>query len=80
MIRLQTWTRREGAIRLPTDDGPALHESLGDDYDAGDEDIADDEPLSLTAARLKAMRTQQAPVDRPSVPHSTNASVSAPHA
>lgn len=44
MPRLKKITRREGAVRLSVDDGPAATEFLEDDYD---EDLEDDEPLAL---------------------------------
>ena len=54
LTRLQTWTHREGNIRLSTDDGPPSHEFLDGDDDEEGEALADDEPLSLRAQRLKS--------------------------
>ncbi|KAF7968309.1 hypothetical protein HWV62_31005 [Athelia sp. TMB] len=42
-------TRREGAVRLSIDDGPAHTEFLEDDFD---EDAVDDEPLALADRAL----------------------------
>ncbi|KAJ3487929.1 hypothetical protein NLI96_g3209 [Meripilus lineatus] len=54
--QLKSWAgRREGAIRLSLDDGPAAHEFLQDDYDEDNADIADDEPLAMRAQQLKSI-------------------------
>ena len=66
--RLKSWTgRREGAIRLSLDDGPAAHEFLQDDYDEDNEDIADDEPLAMRAQQLKSIGGQNEGESRGSV-------------
>ena len=41
LIRLKTWTRQEGAVRLSEDDGPPAHLFLGDGE--GQEDEVDDD-------------------------------------
>ncbi|KAL6302573.1 hypothetical protein BKA93DRAFT_818391 [Sparassis latifolia] len=51
--RLNTWSRREGNIRLSIDDGPSSREFLDDDYDEDRESLNDDEPLAYTAERLE---------------------------
>ncbi|KAM5532518.1 hypothetical protein V8D89_013805 [Ganoderma adspersum] len=51
--QLQTWNQGEGRIRLSTDDGPAAHEFLDDDYDDDNERVGDSEPLAITAERLR---------------------------
>ena len=50
---MTTWTGQEGRIRLSTDDGPSSREFLDDDYDEDNERLGDDEPLALTAERLR---------------------------
>ncbi|KAJ3526860.1 hypothetical protein NM688_g8208 [Phlebia brevispora] len=64
--QLQTWTGREGAIRLSVDDGPPARAFLDDDYDEDNEIVADNEPLSLRAERLKAERNSRSRSRSPS--------------
>lgn len=47
-VRLKTFTRTEGAIRLSEDDGPPASEFLGDDFNEDNAHLDDstDEPLS----------------------------------
>ena len=72
--RLQTWSGREGNIRLSIDDGPPAREFLDDDYDEDNEVVADDEPLALRADRLKG---QHSPT--PSSPHAPHVALDASH-
>ena len=52
--RLTTWKHgREGRIRLSTDEGPSAREFLDDDYDDDNERLGDEEPLAVTAQRLR---------------------------
>ena len=52
--RLTTWNHdREGRIRLSTDEGPSAREFLDDDYDDDNERLGDEEPLAVTAQRLR---------------------------
>ena len=51
--RLTTWNSGEGRIRLSTDDGPSAREFLDDDYDDDNERLGDEEPLAVTAERLR---------------------------
>ncbi|CCM00714.1 uncharacterized protein FIBRA_02754 [Fibroporia radiculosa] len=52
--QLNTWTRKEGAVRLSEDDGPPAHEFLDDDYDDDRERIPDDEPLAAAIERTRS--------------------------
>jgi hypothetical protein len=45
--RLQTWARKEGPVRLSTDDGPPAASFLDDAYDDDSEDASDDVGLVL---------------------------------
>ena len=52
--RLTTWREGgDGRIRLSTDDGPSAREFLDDDYDEDNARLGDDEPLAVTAQRLR---------------------------
>ncbi|KAI0758925.1 hypothetical protein C8Q74DRAFT_273017 [Fomes fomentarius] len=51
--QLTTWSAGEGRIRLSTDDGPSAREFLDDDYDEDNARLGDDEPLAVTAERLR---------------------------
>ncbi|TFK92162.1 hypothetical protein K466DRAFT_582166 [Polyporus arcularius HHB13444] len=51
--QLTTWNSAEGRIRLSTDDGPSAREFLDDDYDEDNERLGDEEPLAVTAERLR---------------------------
>ena len=57
--RLTTWNSREGRIRLSTDDGPSAREFLDDDYDDDNARVGDDEPLAVTAERLRKSSSPQ---------------------
>ncbi|EMD34897.1 hypothetical protein CERSUDRAFT_116433 [Gelatoporia subvermispora B] len=52
--QLKTWSRGDGAIRLSMEDGPTVEEFLEDEYDEDNAGLPDDEPLALTAQRLRA--------------------------
>ncbi len=68
---MTTWNSAEGRIRLSTDDGPSAREFLDDDYDEDNERLGDEEPLAVTAERLrKAVSSADTPMehaDEPSV-------------
>ena len=69
LARLQTWTRREGNIRLSMDDGPPSRSFLDEDYDEDNEAVADDEPLAQRAQRLATMARAGPPSSKSNPPH-----------
>lgn len=52
-LRLTSWPRNDGRIRLSMDEGPSAREFLDDDYDEDHTGLGDDEPLAVTADRLQ---------------------------
>ena len=61
--RLQTWTRREGTIRLSEDDGPPANQFLeddGPDEDTGSEELGEHEAGEPTTGRPLAQTRIQA--------------------
>lgn len=78
VARLQTWTRREGNIRLSMDDGPPAREFLDEDYDDDNEAIADDEPLALRAQQLRAKNAPAPTPSRPTAPQSPSPNLPLP--
>ena len=52
--RLNNWTQKQGTIRLSEDDGPPAIEFLSNDFDEDHRRIEDEEPLAVTAERLRA--------------------------
>ncbi|KAJ8474869.1 hypothetical protein ONZ51_g6946 [Trametes cubensis] len=50
---LGTIPNNEGHIRLSLDEGPSAREFLDDDYDDDNERVGEDEPLAVTAGRLR---------------------------
>jgi hypothetical protein len=50
--RLQTWSRRDGRIRLSTDDGPPAAEFLEDDYDDDNTGLTIEESLAVSRSEL----------------------------
>ncbi|KAI0772420.1 hypothetical protein BD413DRAFT_663195 [Trametes elegans] len=51
--QLTSWPQSNGRIRLSLDEGPSAREFLDDDYDDDNERLGDDEPLVVTAERLR---------------------------
>ncbi|KAI0354241.1 hypothetical protein OH77DRAFT_1496838 [Trametes cingulata] len=51
--QLTSWPRGDGRIRLSMDEGPSAREFLDDDYDEDNARLGDDEPLAITADRLR---------------------------
>ncbi|KAI0633017.1 hypothetical protein C8Q77DRAFT_1121091 [Trametes polyzona] len=51
--QLTNWPRPDGRIRLSMDEGPSAREFLDDDYDEDHTGLGDDEPLAVTADRLR---------------------------
>ncbi|OSD00069.1 hypothetical protein PYCCODRAFT_1371975, partial [Trametes coccinea BRFM310] len=51
--QLQGLPGGDGRIRLSMDEGPSAREFLDDDYDDDNERLGDDEPLAVTADRLR---------------------------
>ncbi|KAI0659592.1 hypothetical protein C8Q70DRAFT_120306 [Cubamyces menziesii] len=51
--QLGTIPNNEGRIRLSLDEGPSAREFLDDDYDDDNERVGEDEPLAVTADRLR---------------------------
>lgn len=76
VVRLNTWTRKEGRIRLSEDDGPPVHEFLQDDYDEDNERLADDEPLAITAERLRMANVENTVVQEGADPLPLTESIS----
>ncbi|KAI0920625.1 hypothetical protein AcW1_002311 [Taiwanofungus camphoratus] len=76
--QLNTWTRKEGRIRLSEDDGPPVHEFLQDDYDEDNERLADDEPLAITAERLRMANVENTVVQEGADPLQLTESISHP--
>ena len=65
-LRLTTWGQGgEGRIRLSVDDGPSAREFLDDDYDEDNERLGDDEPLAVTAQRLRDVGPPAEPSTEP---------------
>ena len=58
--RLNTWTQKQGTIRLSEDDGPPAIEFLSNEFDEDHQHIGDDEPLAVTAKRLRAANADAA--------------------
>lgn len=59
LLRLKTWSRREGNIRLSEDDGPSAESFLEDTvYDADNNHIEDSDELAVQK-RIERMRQQQ---------------------
>lgn len=63
VCRLNTWTQKQGTIRLSEDDGPPAIEFLSNDFDEDHQRIGDDEPLAVTAERLRAADVDAASAD-----------------
>ncbi|KAI0651134.1 hypothetical protein C8Q79DRAFT_896898, partial [Trametes meyenii] len=51
--QLTNWPHGDGRIRLSMDEGPSAREFLDDDYDEDNARVGDDEPLVVTADRLR---------------------------
>ncbi|KAI0369335.1 hypothetical protein BV20DRAFT_1036610 [Pilatotrama ljubarskyi] len=66
--QLSSWPRSDGRIRLSMDEGPSAREFLDDDYDEDNERLGDDEPLAVTADRLrKAASSVEGETEQPTV-------------